>query len=76
MTKEELLKQNGAKSCSFLTKWKGYDVYAPEYGYKNDKNGKPPATGYPIFILEKDGKSRWTSIKEAFDFISDTSEKK
>ena len=68
MNKDELVKKLCAKSYSFATKWKGYDVYSLFFG-------ENAVVGLPMFILEKDGKCRLTETNEAFEIIEILPEK-
>lgn len=47
----------------FVCDWRGYKVFAEDYG--NDA----PAIGLPQFVIYKDGKARLTTPKEAFEII-------
>ena len=47
-----------------IGKWEGFTVYNPI------RKGKGVAyTGYPLKLLVKEGKIRWTSPKEAIDIF-------
>ena len=47
----------------FVCDWKGYKVFAEDYGKD------APSIGLPQFVLYKDGKARLSSNKEAFEII-------
>lgn len=49
--------------------WRGYKVYAEDYGEDN------PAIGLPQFVLYKNNKARLTTEDEAFAFIKEAPEK-
>lgn len=48
--------------------WNGWQVYYAYIAAMSPKGNEPaPGTGYPHFILEKDGKIRWAdSLDETF----------
>lgn len=58
-------------TAAYLGEWNGYRVYEPDF---NDN--KEHCIGIPLFILEKDGKLRWTRDgAESFDIMDALYEK-
>lgn len=58
----DLARDLNADSVTVGKGWKGYNVYKPEY-----KDGA--IVGLPYVILEKDGKARISTEKEAFEYL-------
>lgn len=56
--------QEGYDNVKYLNKWHEYDVFEPIY---NDNEIR--ITGYPIFILHKDGKFRWSEYEEGVQIM-------
>lgn len=48
---------------SYVCDWRGYKVYAQDYGEDY------PAIGLPQFVIYKDNKARLTKTEEAFEII-------
>lgn len=64
MTKNQIIefsKQQGYAGCSFLKKWKGYDIYEP---FLRD-NETVSYIGLPYVILVKDNSIRMSTADEA-----------
>lgn len=64
MTVNELAQKNGYLRAEDTKKfWNGYHVYKP---IENDDPNEIIFTGYPSFILVKDGKAHFTTGDEYF----------
>lgn len=61
-TKNDILDLARDLNADSVTVGKGYNVYKPEY-----KDGA--IVGLPYVILEKDGKARISTEKEAFEYL-------
>lgn len=57
-----LARDLNADSVTVGKSWKGYNVYKPEYKAE-------AIVGLPYVILEKDGKARVSTEKEAFEYL-------
>jgi hypothetical protein len=53
---KNLAKRYGYDGATHLGKWNGYEVYEPTYD-----DDVVRYTGFPQFILAKDGVMRWTA---------------
>lgn len=60
----EFAKDNGYDNAKYLGIWKDYKVFEPTF---NDS--KEYYTGYPLSILLKDDKIRFTTEKECFEIL-------
>lgn len=56
--------QEGYDNVKYLNKWHEYDVFEPIY---NDNEIR--ITGYPVFILHKDAKFRWSEYEEGVQIM-------
>ena len=66
---KDFAKSNGYDNAKYLGEWQGYKVYEPTF---NDD--KTHYVGYPLSILQKDDKIRFTTEQECFavlDFFPD-----
>ena len=61
---EVLAKSSIYDSVNYLGKWRGYEVYVPEFD-----NDEPRFIGLPEYILEKDNKFRWSKDGEWQDIL-------
>ena len=65
----EFAASQGYDGVSFTgAEWNGWQIYRAYIAAMLPKENEPaPGTGYPHFILEKDGKIRWAdSLDETF----------
>lgn len=51
--------EDGFDDVKYIGHWKGYDVIDPFYS-----DGEVRYTGFPLFILVKGNKLRWTNSNE------------
>lgn len=61
----EFARNNGYDNARFLGEWHTYKVYEPVF---NDKNRH--YVGYPLSILKKNQKIRFTTEKECFEVLN------
>lgn len=62
---EKCAEENGAYNPEFFKDWNGYRAYICDA--VPDPGKHPPATGYPLYILVKNGRARMASGPEAVD---------
>lgn len=57
-------KENGYDNAKYIGKWQDFKVYEPTFN-----NKEVHYVGYPLSILEKNNKIRFTTEKECFDVL-------
>lgn len=60
----EFAKENGYDNAKYLGEWDTFTVYEPIFD-----DDKDHYIGYPLSILVKDNKIRFTTEKECFDVL-------
>lgn len=69
MTANFFAKKQGYLGARYEDNWRGYKVYKPLI-----KNGNAKI-GYPLRVLEKEDKLRWTTPKESLEYLDYRMEK-
>lgn len=66
---ESMLDEMEAEGYEKGKPWKGYNVYIPKYS-------GGPKIGLPYVLLEKDGKIRYSTTEESFEYLDFMNNKK
>ena len=66
----EYTREQGLPDPVFVMKWKGYDVYEPDFKPDSvDGIEQPVLVGYPQYILSKNGVIRKSTVDEGFEIL-------
>ena len=60
---EEYVEALGADGCHKGKRWKGYDVYIPEYQ-------KHACVGLPYIVMAREGEVRFSTEEESLEYLS------
>ena len=63
----QIAKEQGLPTPRFVMKWKGYNVYVPDF--QKGPDGEYPTIGVPQFILERGDLVRVTTYDEGFEIL-------